>query len=112
MVDLLHINSYLVSLHNDKKTDVNCIATPVIFSRAAAQGLAVTLMERLIAVYPDNVQMLTVQYRMNDAIMRWASDELYKGKLTAHQSVASHLLFHLPVSVKQTFEASCVPFWF
>ena len=40
----------------------------------------------------DVVRMLTVQYRMNMAIMQWSSDQLYQGKLTAHSSVAGHLL--------------------
>jgi len=36
--------------------------------------------------------MLTVQYRMNEAIMNWSSNEFYHGKLVADQSVKSHLL--------------------
>lgn len=40
--------------------------------------------------------MLTVQYRMNKAIMQWSSDELYHGKLTAHPSVAEHTLRDMP----------------
>lgn len=60
---------------------------------AAAKGLSVSLMERLIQKYGDSiVRMLTVQYRMNSAIMEWASKEMYQGKLTAHSSVEKHLL--------------------
>lgn len=44
-------------------------------------------------MYGDTVvRMLTVQYRMNSAIMEWASDQMYQGKLTAHSSVEGHLL--------------------
>ncbi|TNN00243.1 hypothetical protein fugu_011489 [Takifugu bimaculatus] len=65
--------------------------------KAAAKGLSVSLMERLIQMYGDTVvRMLTVQYRMNGAIMEWASDQMYQGKLTAHSSVESHLLKDLP----------------
>lgn len=39
--------------------------------------------------------MLTVQYRMHETIMKWASDELYHGRLTAHDSVRKHLLCDL-----------------
>lgn len=42
--------------------------------------------------------MLTVQYRMNRAIMQWPSHELYQDLLTAHHSVASHTLQDLTVS--------------
>lgn len=36
--------------------------------------------------------MLTIQYRMNESIMNWSSNEFYQGKLIADQSVRSHLL--------------------
>ncbi|XP_077451632.1 DNA-binding protein SMUBP-2 [Stigmatopora argus] len=60
---------------------------------AASKGLSLSLMERLIQMYGDSVvRMLTVQYRMNSAIMEWASKEMYQGRLTAHSSVEAHLL--------------------
>lgn len=50
-------------------------------------------MERLAQEHGAGVvRMLTVQYRMHRAIMQWASDALYHGQLTAHPSVAGHLL--------------------
>jgi ATP-dependent RNA/DNA helicase IGHMBP2 len=49
---------------------------------AAAAGLGITLFDRLASSLPDCMAMLTVQYRMNESIMRWASDELYESKLT------------------------------
>ncbi|KAJ8248898.1 hypothetical protein GJAV_G00228960 [Gymnothorax javanicus] len=64
---------------------------------AAAKGLAVSLMERLIQRYGSSVvRMLSMQYRMNSAIMQWASQEMYGGKLMAHSSVEKHLLRDLP----------------
>uniref|UniRef100_A0A3P9H028 DNA-binding protein SMUBP-2 n=1 Tax=Oryzias latipes TaxID=8090 RepID=A0A3P9H028_ORYLA len=64
---------------------------PIIKSQAASKGLSLSLMERVIQIYGDEVvRMLTVQYRMNSAIMEWASKEMYQGKLTAHCSVESH----------------------
>ncbi|KAM6937427.1 DNA-binding protein SMUBP-2 [Xenentodon cancila] len=67
---------------------------PTIKSQtAASKGLSLSLMERLIQTYGDSVvRMLTVQYRMNSAIMDWASKEMYQGRLTAHSSVERHLL--------------------
>ncbi|KAH9507926.1 DNA-binding protein SMUBP-2 [Bulinus truncatus] len=71
---------------------------PTILSKeAAAAGLEVTLMERLLKMLAeekgkDVVRMLTTQYRMHQDIMTWASQQLYHGKLVAHPSVASHLL--------------------
>ncbi|XP_030621793.1 DNA-binding protein SMUBP-2 [Chanos chanos] len=71
---------------------------PTIKSQnAASKGLSVSLMERLIQKYGDTVvRMLTTQYRMNAAIMQWASENMYQGKLTAHPSVEKHLLRDLP----------------
>ncbi|KAG5839939.1 hypothetical protein ANANG_G00210620 [Anguilla anguilla] len=64
---------------------------------AAAKGLALSLMERLIQKHGGSVvRMLTAQYRMNAAIMQWASQEMYGGKLIAHASVEKHLLRDLP----------------
>lgn len=67
---------------------------PTIKSQSAAsKGLSVSLMERLIKKYGDSVvRMLTTQYRMNSAIMQWASEQMYQGKLIAHPSVEKHLL--------------------
>lgn len=79
---------------------------PTIKSQtAASKGLSLSLMERLIQMYGDSVvRMLTVQYRMNSAIMDWASKEMYQGRLTAHSSVERHLLKDLPgvVCVEET----------
>ncbi|NXI97947.1 SMBP2 protein, partial [Psophia crepitans] len=69
----------------------------IISHKAAAKGLSLSLMERLIERYGEKiVKMLTVQYRMHQAIMQWASSEMYSGRLTAHPSVAQHLLRDLP----------------
>ncbi|KFO74430.1 DNA-binding protein SMUBP-2, partial [Cuculus canorus] len=78
----------------------------IISHKAAAEGLSLSLMERLIAEYGEKVvKMLTVQYRMHQAIMQWASSELYGGRLTAHPSVAQHLLKDL-VGVTATEETT------
>uniref|UniRef100_A0A3B4UIF9 DNA-binding protein SMUBP-2 n=1 Tax=Seriola dumerili TaxID=41447 RepID=A0A3B4UIF9_SERDU len=82
---------------------------PTIKSRtAASKGLSLSLMERLIQMYGDSVvRMLTVQYRMNSAIMEWASKEMYQGRLTAHSSVERHLLKDLPGVT--CVEETCTP---
>ncbi|CAI5513333.1 unnamed protein product, partial [Closterium sp. Naga37s-1] len=64
---------------------------------AQKRGLGVTLFERLHRLYGDRItSMLTVQYRMHQDIMCWASDELYQSLLSAHASVARHGLPDLP----------------
>ncbi|XP_060062614.1 DNA-binding protein SMUBP-2-like [Ylistrum balloti] len=70
---------------------------PTILSQEAAKdGLEVTLMERIIDLYHTKVvRMLTTQYRMHQLIMQWSSDQIYHSKLTAHPTVAGHLLSDL-----------------
>lgn len=56
-------------------------------------SLSVTLFERLLSSHgPRLKRLLTVQYRMNEKIMRFASDELYEGKLTAAEGVKERTL--------------------
>ncbi|KAK2176747.1 hypothetical protein NP493_643g04012 [Ridgeia piscesae] len=88
--------------------DHNQLPPTIISNKAAKEGLAVTLMERVLKLYKDKVmRMLTVQYRMNDRIMQWSSDQLYDGKLVAHESVAKHLLRDL-TGVSET-EDTAIP---
>jgi superfamily I DNA and/or RNA helicase len=76
----------------------HCQLPPTVVSREAAeQGYGVSLMERLVARYGGAVtRLLTVQYRMHEAIMTFPSLELYGGELTADPSVSGHLLRDLP----------------
>lgn len=72
---------------------------PTILSeRAATDGLATTMFERL-ADSPAGeriARMLTVQYRMHAEIMAWPARRFYDGRLTAAPAVAGHLLNGLP----------------
>ncbi|NXM92456.1 SMBP2 protein, partial [Oenanthe oenanthe] len=78
----------------------------IISQRAAAAGLSLSLMERLAERCGERaLRMLTLQYRMHQHIMAWASSELYGGRLRAHPSVAQHLLRDLP-GVSSTEETS------
>ncbi|KAL4427329.1 hypothetical protein ABPG77_003238 [Micractinium sp. CCAP 211/92] len=65
----------------------------VISEQAARAGLSRTLFERLQDLWGEAAsEMLTVQYRMNSDIMEWSSQELYGGRLAAHESVAGHTM--------------------
>jgi predicted DNA helicase len=76
----------------------HCQLPPTVLSpEAAEQGLAVSLMERLIGLYgPGIARLLTVQHRMHAAIMGFSNAEFYGGELVAHESVANHRLCDLP----------------
>ena len=70
----------------------------ILSTEAERRGLALTLMERILEREDGQscVRMLQVQYRMNQDIMTWSSNQLYHGQLRADASVAQHLLCHLP----------------
>lgn len=85
-----------------------CQLAPVVLSRKAMEGgLGVSLLERASKLYEGALtHMLSVQYRMNDAIASWASKEMYGGLLQSSTSVASHLLADSPF-VKATWITWC-----
>lgn len=58
----------------------HCQLPPTVKSLEAMRGgLAMTLMERIVAQKPEVVTLLKVQYRMNEDIMRFSSDWFYGG---------------------------------
>ena len=62
---------------------------PTVKSLAAARGgLAETLMEKLVGRWPQCVELLTTQYRMNRDIMSFPSRWFYGGKLQAATEAA------------------------
>jgi predicted DNA helicase len=72
----------------------HCQLPPVIKSmEAAAGGLRTTLMEKCVTHHPEAVVLLEEQYRMNNEIMGFSSQQFYEGRLQAHASVANRLLF-------------------
>ncbi|CAN5462194.1 AAA domain-containing protein [soil metagenome] len=77
----------------------HCQLPPTIVSpQAAAEGLAVSLLERLMepTAAPEISRQLTVQHRMHEQIMNFSSERFYVGTLLAHATVQTHLLCELP----------------
>ena len=75
-----------------------CQLPPTILSAEAAErGLAVSLMERVIAMLgPDISRLLAVQYRMHAQIMGFSNAEFYANELIADASVIGHRVCDLP----------------
>jgi len=81
---------------------------PTIKSADASNGgLGRTLFERLMQREDgrENSCMLVEQYRMNEIIMKWSSNEMYGGRLIGAPSVTSRLLCDLP-GVRATEDTS------
>ncbi|MBC7852491.1 MAG: DNA-binding protein, partial [Pirellulaceae bacterium] len=90
----------------------HCQLPPTVVSQAAArQGLARSLMERLIGELGSGIShRLTIQYRMHSAIMGFSSQEFYESSLIADASVAGHLLSDLPGIVATPLTTSPLEF--
>ncbi len=52
-----------------------------------AKDLSYTMFERFMELYPEASYMLRIQYRMNDLIKEFSSNEFYGGGLISHESV-------------------------
>lgn len=66
----------------------HCQLPPTVKSLAALKGgLGITLMERIVARKPSVVTLLTVQYRMNEQIMRFSSNWFYDGRVESAPEV-------------------------
>ncbi len=66
----------------------HCQLPPVVTSPEAMKGgLGTTLMQRIVQNKPRAVSLLTIQYRMNDVIMRFSSEWFYHGLLRSDPSV-------------------------
>lgn len=66
----------------------HCQLPPTVKSvEAERAGLSRSLMESVVDKCRPAVELLTVQYRMNEAIMRFSSDWFYGGRLQAAEEV-------------------------
>lgn len=66
----------------------HCQLPPVVKSHEALKGgLGKSLMERIAANHPEAVTLLSVQYRMNEEIMRFSSEWFYGGGIVAAPEV-------------------------
>jgi predicted DNA helicase len=62
-----------------------------------AGDLSISLFERFQDELPENrINILTIQYRMHEDIMRFSNESFYNKQLKAHPTVAKHSLKDLP----------------
>ncbi len=57
-----------------------------------AKPLSFTMFERFIKLYPENSYMLKIQYRMNEIIKEFPSQEFYSGELISAEEVKERKL--------------------
>ncbi len=85
---------------------------PTVVSYDAMPNLSITLFERLIEARKEEISsMLKVQYRMNEKIMQFPSQEFYNGQLIADPSVASRTLADYPISGWEVLQSPFNEIW-
>ncbi len=74
---------------------------------AMRQGLGRSLMERLVENHPEAVTLLTIQYRMNEEIMKFSSNWFYQGAMKASEDAKNRGILELdtPIEWVDTAEA-------
>lgn len=88
----------------------HCQLPPTVKSYEALKGgLDITLMERIVKQKPEVVTLLTMQYRMNEEIMKFSSDWFYQGKVTSAPEVKNRsvLDYDIPMLWIDTTDMSC-----
>lgn len=63
---------------------------PPVVSSDSAKELKETLFEKFIEKYPSKKQLLNVQYRMNEKLMKFPNSEFYNGELICDDEVKDY----------------------
>lgn len=79
----------------------HCQLPPTVKSFDAMKaGLGKSLMERIVENHPEAVTLLTMQYRMNQEIMRFSNDWFYGGAMTAAPEVRYRGILDFDTSIE------------
>lgn len=79
--------------HHQLPPTVKCI-------EAQRQGLGNTLMQKIAQHHPESVSLLTTQYRMHEAIMKFSSDWFYNGQMIAAEEVRDRGILQLDTPIE------------
>lgn len=91
----------------------DAVAKAESLTLAPPATLETTLFDRILHMYGERCKaLLSVQYRMNDEIMAFPNEQLYEGKLQAHESCAGVRLADIEGYDKDEEEAWGVPLVF
>ncbi|KKF92869.1 DNA polymerase alpha-associated DNA helicase A [Ceratocystis platani] len=112
--DHLQLPPTIKSLNSKSKKSAQPTTNPPIPGEVFVPtgSLETTLFDRMLALHGSNIKrMLTTQYRMHEAIMRFPSDQLYNSELMAADTVKERLLCQLP-DVEDTEDTNCPVIFF
>lgn len=75
---------------------------------AAKQGLGISLMEKMVEMHPESVILLSIQYRMNEDIMRFSSNWFYQGKMIASKEVKNRGILDYDKAIEWIDTSECI----
>ena len=61
--------------------DQKQLGSVILHPKANKTGMNISMFERILKLYPDLLNMLTIQYRMNAEIVKFPSSEFYENKI-------------------------------
>jgi len=76
LISLTHGCKHLTLIGDQKQ-----LGPVILHPKANSTGMKVSLFERMIKLYPDLLNMLTIQYRMHAEIVKFPSKEFYEDKI-------------------------------
>ena len=76
LISITHGCKHLTLIGDQKQ-----LGPVILHPKANSTGLKVSLFERMIKLYPDLLNMLTIQYRMHSEIVKFPSKEFYEDKI-------------------------------
>ena len=76
LISIVHGCKHLILIGDQKQ-----LGPVVLHPKANITGMRISLFERLIKLYPDLLNMLTIQYRMHPEISKFPSIEFYENKI-------------------------------
>lgn len=88
----------------------HCQLPPTVKSVEAMKGgLGISLMERIVERHPECVTLLTIQYRMNEDIMRFSSHAFYGGSIIAAPEVRHRGILDLDIPMEWIDTSGIMP---
>ena len=76
LISIVHGCKHLTLIGDQKQ-----LAPVVLFPKAESLGMKISLFERMLKLYPELLNLLTIQYRMHEEIIKFPSKEFYNNEI-------------------------------
>ncbi len=103
LVSIAHGCRHLTLIGDQKQ-----LGPVIMHPKANKYGMNISIFERMLKLYPDLLNMLTIQYRMHPEIVKFPSEEFYQNKIENEIDLKAikydfNKMFNLPNNDKPLF---------